>query len=351
MQRGWIGRDTALKRLVKMVDFLNKADSYHGIFPHFMNGATGKTIPFGKLDDGADIVETSYLLMGFLCAREYFKGNTPLEKYFRNRVTQLWNVANWNWHTNGGNVLLYWHWSPGNSFDMNFPIRGWNECLITFIMSASSPTHPIAPEVYFNSFVNSTSYINDKTYYGIKLPLGFEYSGPLFFAHYTFQGVDPHNLKDWHTDYWEQNKNHTLINRAYCIDNPKHFKGYEENCWGLTASDSYKGYVAHCPQEDVGVISPTAALSSMPYTPEYSMQALKHFYYDLGDKIWGEYGFVDGFSETHNWYAKTHLAIDQGPIVVMIENYRSGLIWKLFMNIPDVQNGLKKLGFKSPYLK
>ncbi len=351
VNRHWIGRDTALKRLVKMVDFLNKADSYHGIFPHFMNGETGKTIPFGKLDDGADIVETSYLLMGLLCAREYFNGNTPLEKYFRGRVTNLWNVANWNWHTKGGNTLLYWHWSPWNDFDMNFPVRGWNECLITYIMSASSPTHAIAPEVYFNGYVNSTSYINDKTYYGIKLPLGFEYGGPLFFAHYTFMGIDPHGLQDWHTNYWEQNKNHTLINRAWCIDNPHKFKGYGENCWGLTAGDSYKGYVAHCPQEDLGVIQPTAALSSFPYTPEFSMQALKHFYYDLGDKIWSDYGFVDGFSETQNWYAKSHLAIDQGPIVVMIENYRSGLIWNLFMKIPDVQSGLKKLGFKSPWLQ
>lgn len=351
VERGWIGRDTALKRLVKMVDFLNKADSYHGIFPHFMNGTTGKTIPFGNLDDGADIVETSYLLMGFLCAREYFNKDTPLEKYFRNRITNLWNIANWNWHTKNNNAMLYWHWSVENDFDMNFPVRGWNECLITYLMSASSPTHPISPDVYFNGWVNSASYINDKTYYGFKLPLGFEYGGPLFFAHYTFMGIDPHGLKDWHTDYWEQNKNHTLINRAYCIDNPKKFKGYGENCWGLTAGDSYKGYVAHCPQEDKGVIQPTAALSSFPYTPEYSMQALKHFYFDLGDRIWSEYGFVDGFSETQNWYAKSHLAIDQGPIVVMIENYRSGLIWNLFMKIPDIQNGLKRLGFESPWIK
>ncbi len=351
VNRGWIGRDTAVKRLKKMVEFLLHADSYHGIFPHFMNGATGKTIAFGRLDDGADIVETSYLLMGLLCAREYFNANTELETYLRNRITQLWQTANWNWHTANSNAMLYWHWSPWNDFDMNFPIRGWNECLITYIMSASSSVHPIAPEVYFNCFVNSTSYINDKTYYGIKLPLGFEYGGPLFFAHYTFQGIDPHGLKDWHTDYWEQNTAHTLINRAYCIDNPKKYKGYGENCWGLTAGDSYKGYVAHCPQEDFGVIQPTAALSSFPYTPEYSMQVLKHFYYDLGDKIWGEYGFADGFSETQNWYAKTHLAIDEGPIVVMIENYRTSLLWKLFMNIPDIQNGLKRLGFKSPYVK
>lgn len=351
VNRGWIGRDTALRRLVKMVDFLNRADSYHGIFPHFMNGATGKVIPFGKLDDGADLVETSYLLMGFLCAREYFNGDTPLEKYFRGRVNTLWDAANWNWHTKGENKLLYWHWSPWNGFDMNFPIRGYNECLITFIMAASSKWHPISPEVYNYSWKQSESFRNGKTYYGIKLPLGFEYGGPLFFTQYTYQGIDPNGLKDDSVDYWQQNVNHTLINRAWCIDNPLKYKGYGENCWGLTAGDSYKGYIAHCPQEDSGVIQPTAALSAFPYTPQYSMQALRHFYYDLGSKIWGPYGFADGFNETKNWYAKTHLAIDEGPIVVMIENYRSGLLWKLFMNIPDVQNGLKRLGFESKYMK
>jgi hypothetical protein len=351
VERGWIGRDTALKRLVKMIDFLNKADSYHGIFPHFMNGETGKTIAFGKLDDGADVVETSYILMGFLCAREYFNGNTPLEKYFRNRVNEIWRTANFEWHAKGGNTLYYWHWSPNNGFDMNFPIRGWNECLITFIMAASSPTHSISPDVYFNSFVNSASYFNGKKYYDIKLPLGFEYGGPLFFSQYTFMGIDPHNLESYQVNYWEQNLNHTLINRAWCIDNPKKYKGYGADCWGLTAGDSYKGYVAHCPQEDLGVIQPTAALSAFPYTPEYSMEALKNFYYNLGDKIWSEYGFVDGFSIDKNWYAKSHLAIDQGPIVVMIENYRTGLLWKLFMKIPEIQSGLQKLGFKSSWLK
>jgi hypothetical protein len=351
VERGWIGRDTAVRRLKKMVDFLLHADSYHGIFPHFMNGATGKTIPFGRLDDGADIVETSYLLMGLLCAREYFNKDTDLEKYFRNRVNQLWSTANWNWHTKGENNMLYWHWSPWNDWDMNFPIRGFNECLITYIIAASSPNKGISREVYNNGWVNSATYFNGKTYYGTKLPLGFDYGGPLFFAHYTFMGIDPKGLKDWATDYWEQNKAHTLINRQHCIENPKKYKGYGANCWGLTAGDSFKGYVAHSPTEDFGVIQPTAALSSFPYTPEYSMEVLKHFYYDHGDKIWSEYGFVDGFSETHNWYPKSHLAIDQGPIIVMIENYRTGLLWKLFMNIPDIQNGLKKLGFKSPYFK
>ena len=352
VERKWIGRDTAVRRLIKIADFLINADCFHGIYPHFMNGRTGKTIKFDRLDDGADLVETSYLLMGFLCAKEYFKSNDPREVYLRKRIDQMWGAANWNWHTKGENKL-YWHWSPNNGFDMNFPIWGWNECLITYIMAASSPGHPISKDVYNGSWAGSGGFKNGKTYYGYELPLGnYDKGGPLFFEQYTFQGIDPNGLKDsLGIDYFEQVKNHTLINRAYCIENPKKFKGYAENCWGLTAGDSYKGYVAHCPEVDLGVIQPTAAISSMPYTPRESMDALRHFYYDLGDKIWSQYGFVDGFSIHHNWYAKSHLAIDQGPIIVMIENYRTGLIWKLFMNIPDIQNGLKKLGFTSPYIK
>ncbi len=349
-ERKWIGRDTAIRRLIKIVDFLIKADCYHGIYPHFMNGATGKTIPFGRLDDGADIVETSYLFMGLLTARQYFDGQSIEERYFRKRVDQMWHDANWNWHSKSDNKLLYWHWSPTNDFDMNFPVIGYDEALITYIIAASSPTHPISKELYLNSWVKHSSWRNGKLYYGIPLPLGnFDKGGPLFFEQYTYMGINPHGLKDDQgIDYAIQTKNHTLINRAYCIENPKHYLGYGENCWGLTAGDSYKGYVAHCPEVDKGVIQPTAALSSFPYTPEYSMKALKHFYNDLGSKIWSEYGFVDGFSETHNWYAVSHLAIDQGPIIVMIENYRTGLIWKLFMSVPEIQNGLQKLGFVSP---
>ncbi len=350
VNRGWIGRDTALRCLTKIADFLIKADCYHGIYPHFINGTTGKTIPFDRIDDGADIVETSYLMMGMLVAKQYFNGNSLEEKYFQKRVNQMWQAANWNAHVRTDNKL-YWHWSPRNDFDMNFPVFGYDEALITYIIAASSNSHPISRQVYLNTWVNSNGWKNGKTYYGLNLPLGnYDKGGPLFFEQYTFMGIDPHQLTDsMGIDYWEQVKNHTLIDRAYCIENPKKYKGYGENCWGLTAGDSYKGYVAHCPEVDLGVIQPTAALSSFPYTPEYSMQALKHFYYDLGDKIWGPYGFSDGFSETRNWYAKTHLAIDEGPIVVMIENYRTGLIWKLFMQIPEIQNGLKRLGFQSPY--
>lgn len=347
VERGWIGRDTAVKRLIQIADFLIKADCYHGIYPHFINGSTGKTVPFDRLDDGADIVETSYLMMGLLCAGEYFNHNNVGEKYLSKRIGQIWGAANWNWHTNNSNKL-YWHWSPRNDFDMNFPVWGWDECLITYILSAASPNHAISKTVYDSTWSGSPGWANGKKYYGYSLPLGnYEKGGPLFFEQYTFMGVNPNHLTDNQgVDYFEQGKNHTLINRAYCIENPKQYKGYGENCWGLTAGDSFKGYVAHCPDADLGVIQPTAAISSMPYTPEFSMQALRHFYYDLGDKIWSPYGFIDGFSESQNWFAKSHLAIDQGPIVVMIENYRTGLLWNLFMKIPAVQNGLNKLGFK-----
>ncbi len=354
VERKWIGRDTAVRRLVKIADFLINADCYHGIYPHFMNGRTGKTIKFDRLDDGADIVETSYLLMGFLCAREYFNKEIPIEKYLRKRIDQIWGAANWNWHTKGENTL-YWHWSPNNGFDMNFPVWGYNECLITYILAASSPNHPISRDVYNGSWVGSQGFKNGRQYYGYTLPLGNydkDKGGPLFFEQYTFQGINPNGLTDsLGNDYFEQGRNHTLINRAYCIENPHHYRGYNENCWGLTAGDSYKGYVAHSPENDRGVIQPTAAISSMPYTPAESMAALRYFYYGLGNKIWRNYGFADGFSLEHNWYAQSHLAIDRGPVVVMIENYRSQLLWNLFMKIPDVQNGLKKLGFRSPYFK
>jgi hypothetical protein len=349
-ERKWITRDTAAKFLLKMVNFLLKANSYHGVFPHWLNGATGQTISFSRKDDGADLVETSYLFQGLLCARQYFAGDDRVERELRNRISWMWNDIEWNWFTKGEEVL-YWHWSPNNGWAMNFPVRGFNECLILYVLAASGEKYPVSSAVYHRGWAQSNFFKNGKEFYGIKLPLGFDYGGPLFFSQYSFLGLDPRGLKDRYADYWEQNKNHTLINRAYCIDNPKEFKGYGENSWGLTASDTYYGYDAHSPTNDNGTITPTAALSAIAYTPEYSMQALKNFYNGLGDKIWSEYGFVDAFNETKNWYAGSHLAIDQGPIIVMIENYRSGLLWKLFMSCPEIKKGLQKLGFETPWIK
>jgi hypothetical protein len=346
-ERKWITREEAVERLNKIVHFLWKADSYHGIFPHWMNGATGKTIPFSRKDDGADIVETAYLFQGLLCARQYFNGDNREERSIRDHIEWMWDQAEWSWHTRDGRDVLYWHWSPNNGWAMDFELRGYNEALITYILAASSSHYPISPSVYHRCWAVSDHFINGKTYYGYTLPLGFDYGGPLFFTQYSFLGLDPHGLKDRYADYWTQNHNQTLINYTYCVKNPGHFSGYGPDCWGLTAGDTYDGYDAYSPTNDHGTITPTAALAAFPYTPEYSMAALKHFYNDLGDKIWGEYGFVDAFNESRNWYAKSYLAIDEGPIVVMIENYRSGLLWKLFMSCPEIQQGLKRLGFET----
>lgn len=350
-ERNWISRDSVVHRLLKMVRFLSKADHYHGIFPHWLNGSTGKTIPFSRKDDGGDLVESSFLFQGLLCARQYFNKETADESQLRNIINWLWSEAEWDWYTQGGRNVLYWHWSPNNGWAMNHEIRGWNECLITYVMAASSPRYPIRPEVYHQGWVNSWYFRNGRSFYGIELPLGFDYGGPLFFTHYSFLGLDPHGLKDRYADYWIQNTRHVQINRQHCIQNPNKFKGYSADCWGLTASDTYNGYNAHSPENDNGTISPTAALSSFPYSPQESMQALRHFYYKYGSKIWTKYGFADAFNETQNWVADSHLAIDQGPIIVMIENYRSGLLWKLFMSCPEIQNGLLRLNFESPYLK
>lgn len=349
-ERKWISRDTAAGRILRIVRFLRNSDVFHGVYPHWMNGETGKVIRFSPKDDGGDLVETSYLFQGLLCARQYFNQTNERENELRRRIDWLWNEVEWDWYARDTKNVLYWHWSPNHDWAMNNEIRGWNECLITYILAASSKDHAIDAHTYNRGWANGLNFKNQRQYYSISLPLGPDYGGPLFFSHYSFLGLDPRGLKDQYADYWEQNKNHTLINRAYCIDNPKKWKGFGKNSWGITASDSYVGYAAHSPTEDLGVISPTAALSSFPYTPEYSMEALKHFYNDLKNKIWGEYGFVDGFSESKNWYAKSYLAIDQGPIIVMIENYRTGLLWKLFMSCPEIKSGLKKLGFESPHL-
>jgi hypothetical protein len=347
--RGWIGRAAALERLLTMARFLLRADSYHGILPHFLHGDTGRTVPFSRKDDGGDLVETAFLLAGLLAARQYFDRDDAQEGELRTRIDQLWEEAEWSWHTRDRSNVLYWHWSPNHGWSMNAEIRGWNECLLAYVLAASAPRYPIDPEVYHRGWAVGRDFSNGREFYGIRLPLGPAYGGPLFFAHYSFLGLDPRGLKDRYADYWEQNVAQVLINREHCIRNPNRFQGYGPDCWGLTASDDPSGYRAHGPNEDCGVISPTAALSSFPYAPEHAMRALRHFYHHLGDRLWGDYGFVDAFSPTQNWYARPHLAIDQGPIVAMIENHRTGLLWHLLMSCPEIQAGLRRLGFESPH--
>ena len=349
-ERGFLPRAEVLDRVRGIVAFLGRAETHHGVFPHFLHGATGATIPFSEKDDGGDLVETSYLMMGLLCVRQYFAGRAPEEASLREAIDRLWHTVEWDWHTRDGCEVLYWHWSPRHGWAMNHAITGWNECLITYLMAAASPSHPISPAVYHNGWTDSRVFRNGRIYYGIELPLGPPQGGPLFFSHYSFLGLDPRGLRDRYADYWAQNLAHTRINRAHCIANPHGHDGYGPNCWGLTACDGDAGYGAFCPGNDRGVIAPTAALSAMPYTPKESMAALRHFYEDLGGEIWGRHGFVDAFNRTQRWVAGSNLAIDQGPIVVMIENHRSGLLWDLFMSCEEVRAGLHRLGFESPRL-
>jgi hypothetical protein len=345
IERGYITRQEGVAHFTKVVGFLETADRFHGAWPHWLNGSTGDVYPFSQKDDGADLVETAFLVQGLLTVRQYLDPGNSGEKVLMDRITALWEGVEWDWFTRGGEGVLYWHWSPNYAWDMNMPIRGYNEALIVYVLAAASPTHGIDPFVYQNGWARQGGIVNGREFYGITLPLGYDYGGPLFFAHYSFLGLDPRNLSDQYGNYWDQNVQHTLINQQHAIRNPNGYIGYSADCWGFTASDGNQGYSAHSPTNDRGVITPTAAISSLPFTPDASMQAIRHFYYLLGDRLWGEYGFYDAFNITEGWYANSYIAIDQGPEVVMIENHRTGLLWDLFMSAPEVINGLDKLGF------
>jgi hypothetical protein len=342
IERGFITRDQGIEQLNKIVTFLESADRFHGAWSHWIDGNTGHVIPFGTKDNGGDLVETSFLIQGLLTFRQYLQPADVVDNDLINRITNLYEAVEWDWYRQNDQTVLYWHWSPNYNWDINFALYGYFEEQITYVLAASSPTHSIPKEVYTNGYGRNGAIVTNNTYYGYKLPLGSP--APLFWAQYSYLGLDPHFTDDY-ADYWEQNVNATLINQAYCIANPKNYVGYSDECWGLTASDNQDGYNAHSPGNDLGVITPTAALSSFPYTPDESMKALKFFYYTLGDRLWGDYGFYDAFNLTEGWTANSYLAIDQGPIVVMIENHRSQLLWNLFMSAPEVQAGQAKLGF------
>lgn len=349
IERKFISRQEGFTRLKKIVDFLNSSstDRFHGAYPHWLNGNTGKVIPFSPKDNGGDIVETAYLLQGLLSVRQYFNNGSPDERAMCDTIESIWREVEWDWYRSNDKNSLYWHWSPDLGWIMNLPVQGWNEALIVYILAASSPTHSITKQVYDEGWARNGAYPmrNGKTFYNIRLPLGEDYGGPLFFAHYSFLGLDPRRLADQYSNYLEQNVAHTRINYNYCVANPKKYKGYSNECWGLTASDTESGYSASSPLNDKGVIAPTAAVSSLPYTPEESLRALRFFYYVLGDRLWGDFGFYDAFNLSKLWFANSYLAIDQGPIICMIENYLTGLLWNLFMSSDEIKAGLIKLGF------
>ncbi|MDT3388879.1 MAG: beta-glucosidase [Bacteroidota bacterium] len=348
IDRGFIDRQAGVKRLQQIVDYLARADRFHGVWPHWLDGPTGKVKPFGEKDNGGDLVESSFLMTSLLCVRQYFREGNVEEQQLAHDIDQLWRGMDFSWYRRDGQNVLYWHWSPNYGWAMNFPLEGYNECLITYILGASSPTHSIPAVCYHEGWARGGDIKTNAAPYGYPLRLrhnGAEQTGgPLFWAQYSYIGLDPRNLSDRYANYWDVVRNHAMSDYANCVANPKGYQGYGPDCWGLTASYSVVGYSAHSPGNDLGVITPTAALSSFPYTPAESMAALKGFW-GKGQRIWGKYGFYDAFSETDHWTVPHYLAIDQLTIAPMIENYRSGLLWKLFMSCPEIQQGLQTLGF------
>lgn len=353
IEREYIPLEEGFARFERIVSFLEGADRFHGAAPHWWYGPTGRVKPFSPQDDGGDLVETAFLMQGLLTLRQYLSDGGEREMRLVERIDRLWHAVEWDWYRNGQNVL-YWHWSPTHGWTMNMPVRGFNECLVMYVLAAGSPTHPVDPAVYHEGWAEGGAIVQPHEVEGQTLRLRNQgaAAGPLFWAHYSFLGLDPRGLRDRYADYGDEMRALTLANRAYCIRNPKGYDGYGEACWGLTSSYSPGGYVGHAPvgERDLGVISPTAALSSVVYAPEYALEVMRHLRADRPG-LWGPYGFYDAFSPSTGWYVPRYLAIDQGPVAVMIENYRSGLLWELFMSHPDVQRGLRRLGFGSPHLK
>jgi hypothetical protein len=352
--RGFISRHEALDRVLHITAFLSAADRYHGVWPHFLSGNTGRRLPvFGMYDNGADLVETSFMMEGLLSARQYFKGDGPSGMELYERITKLWEGVDWNWfRATPQQDALYWHWSPEYSFHIANRLTGWNEVMITYLEAIASPTHSIPASDYYSGWVGEgvgNSYSNGKSYYGIVLPVGSDTGGPLFFTDYSFMGFDPHGEHDRFADYYENNRAQVRINQAYCIQNAHKWKGYGADTWGLTAVDGPGGYVPYEPMADLddGTIAPTGAISAIAYTPQPSLAALKHFYRDLGGQEWSIYGFRDAFNLQENWYSGITMGLNQAPMTVMIENYRSGLIWRNFMANPEIRPALGKIGFRS----
>jgi len=366
VERGFVTRGAALERLDKILRFLERAERFHGVWPHFLDGRDGSVVPyFGQYDNGGDLVETAFLMQGLLTARQYFDRHTPAERALRARITRLWEEVEWDWYRNPADPdYLYWHWSPTDGFHIDHPLIGWNETMIAYLLAIASPTHPVPASLYDTGWASQSKraqryrqnwgrttagdhYANGRSYFGVELPVGMGPGGPLFFTHYSFLGFDPRGWRDRFTNYFENNRRITLINYRYCVANPGGYRGYGEDCWGLTASDDHTGYMAHEPRpsQDNGTITPTAALSAFPYTPEESMRALKHFYYARGEQLWGIYGFRDAFNPTKNYVSSIFMGLNQAPIVVMIENYRTGLPWRLFMSNPEIVPALERIGF------
>lgn len=357
IERKFIPRKEATERILTGLKFLQNADRFHGAWPHWLNGETGKVKAFSTYDNGGDLVETAFLAQGLICLKEYFKDSkNEKEIEVAKLADQLWKEIDFNFYTRGENVL-YWHWSPNYEWKINFPLKGFDETMITYVIAAASPNHFINSEVYYNGWTRNGEIKSNDSAYGVPLIVkhnGVDKNvGPLFWAQYSFIGLNPNNLVDAiGVDYGKVVKNQAKIHYLYNQQKTESFNKYGKNMWGLTASytfnpDGTEGYTAHSPVNDNNVITTTAALSSFPYTPKESMDFLKFIYEKQNKSLIGIAGPYDAVDVKNDRVITKYLAIDQGTITPMIENYRSGLLWKLFMQNEDVQRGLDKLKFKT----
>lgn len=345
-ERGYRPSEEIKNRVLSILGFLENCERHHGAWSHWYDANTYQTQPFSTYDDGGDIVETSFVAVALIALRNYYTGSDSKSVQIREKAGRLWREIDWNWYRNGNQNVLYWHWSPNYNFQMNLKVTGWNESLVTYIMAASSPENQIPEAVYHQGWTRNGSMVNPRTFYGYPVRLSPDWGGPLFWIHYTHLGINPHSLSDNYADYWEECVNTVKVHIEYAVENPKGHANYSEKNWGLTASDDPYGYTAHAPfVNDNGTISPTAALSSMPYTPAESIKALKYFYRERGNELFGKYGPYDAFNDNLGWIQKSYIGINQAPIVIMLENYRTGLLWDIVMKDHDLQAGLQKLGF------
>lgn len=321
--RGWIDRDKAYERVViTLRTFKNDVPHEHGFFYHFLDMRTASRTWSSELSS----IDTALFLAGALFAGEYFKG-TEVETLAR----ELYERVDWPWMMNGKSIMCM-GWKPESGF-LWYYWDSYNEAMILYALAIGSPTHPIARDAWFAWERRVDSYKDYKLVYCS--------TGSLFTYQYSHAWIDFRNLYDGEINYFDNSVIGTKANRQFCIDNAATYKSYGENSWGLTAClgpDGYRGYGAK-PGEGLndGTISPCGMAGSIVFDSEASINGLKYLYATHKSFLYGKYGFKDAFNLDKGWWAEEYLGIDVGITLLMIENYRSGLVWDKFMKIDAVK--------------
>ena len=337
VEHKWINFEKAYKRANKTLDtFINHVEGKNGFYYHFINMENSKR----EWNCEISIIDTAIFICGAITVGEYFG------KEVKEKAEILYKNINWEWYRNKESNYFYMGYKPENGFWGNWD--GYAEQLMLYILGVSSPTFPIDKSMYYSFKRNRADYSDIKD-------IIYTCCGTLFTYQYSHAWIDFRNKKDRDGVNWFENSiKATKANRQYCIDNKEKFKTYGENSWGLTACLSPKGYIGcgakpcdiNLDIENDGTVSPCGAIGSIVFTPKQSIKAME-YYYNNFTKLWGKYGFKDGYNLDVNkpWFAKEYIGIDKGIEIIMIENYLNGTIWKYFMKNMYVKEGLKLLDF------